>query len=252
LAFYEKFPGKPRLGGKGGGIHAFFKRDKGRGKGKENIPVKAESQLKAEMIQSKGKGKEKDKVPNGKNKVKHDEEEVQEKATKKPRKSKVESDESDFVMKDEEDVDESADESLKSVGALEEEDESLNEDDLESLAEEDVGESSDTWRYTVADRSLQRCPNRLRRILDGRRRQPRRNQQSSCMRLFSIATCADNRSGYYKTGVRPLGQDMEVKQAIKNMSEDLPPLNDVETMFDHLVSRVNTVIYLCVTAANEL
>ena len=45
-------------------------------------------------------------------------------------------------------------------------------------------------------------------------------------------------SGSYKSGIRPLGNGVDVKTAIKNMSEDLPPMSDIETMFDHLVSRV--------------
>jgi len=35
-----------------------------------------------------------------------------------------------------------------------------------------------------------------------------------------------------------------VKNAIKNMSEDLPPINDIEAMFDHLVSRVPDITKL--------
>jgi hypothetical protein len=51
-------------------------------------------------------------------------------------------------------------------------------------------------------------------------------------------------SGDYKTGVLPLGQKADIKNAIKNMSEDLPPMRDIETMFDHLVSRVPDVTKL--------
>lgn len=31
----------------------------------------------------------------------------------------------------------------------------------------------------------------------------------------------------------------EIRHAIKNLSEDLPPISDIEQMFDHLVSRVS-------------
>jgi hypothetical protein len=30
----------------------------------------------------------------------------------------------------------------------------------------------------------------------------------------------------------------EIRNAIKNLSEELPPISDIEQMFDHLVSRV--------------
>lgn len=46
----------------------------------------------------------------------------------------------------------------------------------------------------------------------------------------------------YKTGVEPLGQKQDVKNAVKNLSEDLPPICDIEAMFDHLVSRVSGAI----------
>nr|XP_019014690.1 DNA repair protein Rad8 [Kwoniella pini CBS 10737]OCF53471.1 DNA repair protein Rad8 [Kwoniella pini CBS 10737] len=48
----------------------------------------------------------------------------------------------------------------------------------------------------------------------------------------------------YKTGVKPLGQKLEIRHAIKNMSEDLPPMNDIEIMFDHLVSRMPDIVQL--------
>ena len=51
---------------------------------------------------------------------------------------------------------------------------------------------------------------------------------------------ADGSNGY-KTGVKPLPGTENIKQAIKNVSEDLPPLHDVELMFDHLVSRVPSI-----------
>jgi len=35
-----------------------------------------------------------------------------------------------------------------------------------------------------------------------------------------------------------------VKTTSLNMSEDLPPVNDIETMFDHLVSRIPDVTKL--------
>lgn len=63
------------------------------------------------------------------------------------------------------------------------------------------------------------------------------------MGLCASAIQADCRNDY-KTGILPLGQKVEIKQAIKNMSEDLPPMNDIETMFDHLVSRVPDVTKL--------
>jgi hypothetical protein len=34
----------------------------------------------------------------------------------------------------------------------------------------------------------------------------------------------------------------EIRHAIKNLSEDLPPISDIEQMFDHLVSRVPDVV----------
>ena len=50
--------------------------------------------------------------------------------------------------------------------------------------------------------------------------------------------------GHYKTGVKPLGQKLDVKNAIKNLSDDLPPLHEIERMFDHLVSRVPDLVKL--------
>ncbi|WVQ93615.1 hypothetical protein IAU59_000691 [Kwoniella sp. CBS 9459] len=49
---------------------------------------------------------------------------------------------------------------------------------------------------------------------------------------------------HFKTGIKPLGMKADIKQAIKGMSEDLPPMNDIEVMFDHLVSRVPDVVQL--------
>lgn len=46
-------------------------------------------------------------------------------------------------------------------------------------------------------------------------------------------------SGKFKTGVTPLRKDYDVIKAAKNLSEELPPINDVEMMFDHLTSRVS-------------
>ena len=51
-------------------------------------------------------------------------------------------------------------------------------------------------------------------------------------------------SASYSTGITLLGQKADVKNAIKNMSEDLPPMNDIEAMFDHLVSRVPDITKL--------
>ncbi|WVW81897.1 hypothetical protein I302_103896 [Kwoniella bestiolae CBS 10118] len=48
----------------------------------------------------------------------------------------------------------------------------------------------------------------------------------------------------FKTGVKPLGQKLDIRNAIKNMSEDLPPMNDIEVMFDHLVSRMPDIVQL--------
>ena len=46
-------------------------------------------------------------------------------------------------------------------------------------------------------------------------------------------------SGHYKTGVKPLDQAKDIRNAVKNLSDDLPPMNEIEAMFDHLVSRVS-------------
>lgn len=46
-------------------------------------------------------------------------------------------------------------------------------------------------------------------------------------------------SGHYKTGIKPLPSSVDAKGAVKGISEDLPPMSDVELMFDHLVSRVS-------------
>lgn len=46
-------------------------------------------------------------------------------------------------------------------------------------------------------------------------------------------------SGPYNTGIRPLPSSVDAKGAVKGISEDLPPMSDVELMFDHLVSRVS-------------
>ncbi|ORX34744.1 hypothetical protein BD324DRAFT_131575 [Kockovaella imperatae] len=48
--------------------------------------------------------------------------------------------------------------------------------------------------------------------------------------------------GSYKTGIKPLELKMDKGIAAKNLSEDLPPLSDVEAMFDHLVSRVPDLV----------
>jgi len=45
-------------------------------------------------------------------------------------------------------------------------------------------------------------------------------------------------SGSFWSGIKPLGMKNEIRHAIKNLSEDLPPISDIEQMFDHLVSRV--------------
>jgi hypothetical protein len=45
--------------------------------------------------------------------------------------------------------------------------------------------------------------------------------------------------GHYKTGIKPLPSSVDAKSAVKGISEDLPPMSDVELMFDHLVSRVS-------------
>jgi hypothetical protein len=45
-------------------------------------------------------------------------------------------------------------------------------------------------------------------------------------------------SGSFRSGIKPLGMKNEIRHAIKNLSEDLPPISDIEQMFDHLVSRV--------------
>lgn len=50
--------------------------------------------------------------------------------------------------------------------------------------------------------------------------------------------------GSFVTGVRPLGQELDIKAAVRNMSEDLPPISDIEAMFDHLVSRIPDIIEL--------
>ncbi|WVF65980.1 hypothetical protein IAT40_000718 [Kwoniella sp. CBS 6097] len=49
---------------------------------------------------------------------------------------------------------------------------------------------------------------------------------------------------HYKTGIKPLGHGVEVKNANKGMCENLPPMNDIEVMFDHLVSRMPDVVQL--------
>lgn len=75
-----------------------------------------------------------------------------------------------------------------------------------------------------------------------RRRRPRRQRRWSCEHHLSALTLM-HRHGY-KTGIKPLGQSLDVKNAIKNISDDLPPINDIELMFDHLVSRVPGVTKL--------
>jgi len=54
-------------------------------------------------------------------------------------------------------------------------------------------------------------------------------------------------SGSFRSGVKPLGMKNEIRHAIKNLSEDLPPISDIEQMFDHLVSRVSQSAQKCVT-----
>ncbi|OCF44062.1 DNA repair protein Rad8 [Kwoniella heveanensis CBS 569] len=49
---------------------------------------------------------------------------------------------------------------------------------------------------------------------------------------------------HYKTGIKPLGSQVDIKQANKGMCENLPPMNDIEVMFDHLVSRMPDVVKL--------
>ena len=44
--------------------------------------------------------------------------------------------------------------------------------------------------------------------------------------------------GSFRSGIRPLGPSVGLKSAIKGTSEDLPPINEIQAMFAHLVSRV--------------
>ncbi|WVQ76242.1 hypothetical protein IAR50_005907 [Cryptococcus sp. DSM 104548] len=50
--------------------------------------------------------------------------------------------------------------------------------------------------------------------------------------------------GNFDSGVLPLGQNVDIKLAVKDMSEDLPPMSNVEAMFDHLVSRMPDIVQL--------
>jgi hypothetical protein len=58
-------------------------------------------------------------------------------------------------------------------------------------------------------------------------------------------------SGSYKSGVKPLGLKSEIRHAIKNLSDDLPPISDIEQMFDHLVSRVCSWNFLSKRQADQ-
>jgi hypothetical protein len=64
-------------------------------------------------------------------------------------------------------------------------------------------------------------------------------QSVSCLPRTSVPQLTG--SGSFRSGIKPLGMKNEIKQAIKNLSEELPPISDIEQMFDHLVSRVDSV-----------
>ncbi|WVR03552.1 hypothetical protein IAU60_000544 [Kwoniella sp. DSM 27419] len=118
---------------------------------------------------------------------------------------------SDFIMEDEEDVVPESDDEGDNDFRSEQED-SPAEDQSESEEERDVkkstgGRKSGGWGVKI--KGTKKPPVNL---------------------------------SHFKTGIRPLGMKQEIKAAVKGMSEDLPPMNDIEVMFDHLVSRVPDVV----------
>lgn len=66
----------------------------------------------------------------------------------------------------------------------------------------------------------------------------RKRSRRVCKPTVVVDSSKLTTSGSYKTGIKPLGLKSEIRHAIKNLSEDLPPISDIEQMFDHLVSRV--------------
>lgn len=166
----------------------------------------------------------------------------------KTKKRKTESDESDFVMGEEGGA-ASEDESIKSDPEEEGEEAVQSDGDLESVAD-GAGESPAILSFAKRYVPHADCGHSR----EGRQEEPWMGQQgedgqeASCQSVSAVFhrsrvdTEARHR-GKFSSGVKPLGQSVDVRNAIKNMSEDLPPMNDIESMFDHLVSRVSYSAY---------
>ncbi|TYJ54912.1 hypothetical protein B9479_004420 [Cryptococcus floricola] len=123
-------------------------------------------------------------------------------------------DESDFVMDEGVDEDEGDDDVIFS-------DEQEQEHGQESADEaEDAEESEEEIKTSKTSKA--------RASLSKAKAKPRK---SAAMANFD-------------TGVIPLGQNIDIKLAVKDMSEDLPPMSNVEAMFDHLVSRMPDIVQL--------
>jgi hypothetical protein len=72
----------------------------------------------------------------------------------------------------------------------------------------------------------------------GQSRQEEGRTQSVSCQIPILSGTQLTISGSFRSGIKPLGMKNEIRHAIKNLSEDLPPISDIEQMFDHLVSRV--------------
>ncbi|WWD22469.1 hypothetical protein CI109_106962 [Kwoniella shandongensis] len=205
-----------KANGSGQGIMRFFEVMDKKGKGKESEDYSPKSREPVRKSPTEAKAKATAKVVESK--------------TKKPEKKKRrkmtkstddESDGSDFVMDEDggsEDDDDGADGEFKSEDGDDEDaavEEDEDEDDLVSADEKETAKSKPAKKASGGWGVKLKGP-----------KKPAVNL------------------GHYKTGVKPLGQKADIKTAIKGMSEDLPPMNDIETMFDHLVSRVPDIVQL--------
>ncbi|ORY22614.1 hypothetical protein BCR39DRAFT_551149, partial [Naematelia encephala] len=217
LEFYAKNPNKPRLVKtplktplKGDLRNFFGVVDKG----KENAGLSREKK-EVKTVKDDKAAKLKDFKEAKKPKVLEKKTEVEQ--VKKPKK-KVESDDSDFIMEENELEKDDDDDSLQSdvddgeAAKDEEEDEGVNSDGLESVDEPMAKPAKKNlgWGGPKA-KVAKKIPIKLT---------------------------------HFKSGIKSLGQNQEVKSAAKNMSEDLPPMHDVEAMFAHLVSRVPDLVKL--------
>lgn len=199
----------------GGDLRGFFSRTPATGKENKDTSAGSPVSKKAAPVKPKASAKPAPKAAPPKKKRKSDSD-----------------DESDFVLEEEAAVVESEADSDGDASAADEGSEASAEEDVVSEGEYSRGIADDS-RGEEAKEELgmeQEC-----------RCQGRQEAQGQSVGL----TCAraDGRNGY-KTGIKSLPGTENIKTAIKNVSENLPPLHDVELMFDHLVSRVSGITKL--------